>query len=84
MDDEDSEECEVLTYQAFRERETLLAWHARLRAYEEQHGPCSHSGPSSRGFLFSAPAGGVGVAPGSAQAVRITDRRALASPSFTT
>jgi hypothetical protein len=35
---EDTGEPEILSYQAFCNRQTLLAWHARRQAYEQQHG----------------------------------------------
>jgi hypothetical protein len=38
MDDNELEP-EVLTYQEFINRQTLLAWQRRLRAYERQQNP---------------------------------------------
>jgi hypothetical protein len=41
--DEDAGEAEILTYRAFRDREALLAWHARRRAHEQEYG-VGHAG----------------------------------------
>jgi hypothetical protein len=50
-------EPEVLSYQEFKKRETLLAWQRRRRSYESRAG--EESEVRSRGFMH-LPRGGAG------------------------
>jgi hypothetical protein len=52
MDDEELEP-EILTYQEFRNRQTLLAWQRRWLAYERQQNP-REGGSERRTNRYSA------------------------------
>jgi hypothetical protein len=55
---EDTGEPEILSYQAFCNRQTLLAWHARRRAYEQQHGVApgrTSQLPDNERFVYRGP-----------------------------